>query len=53
MSDSVCVLKKFEDGDNTHSVFEGVFLCQCEVDTSFDVGPGLKTKCFIVYIEHA
>ena len=26
---SVCLLKKPGGGENTHSVFEGVFLCLC------------------------
>ena len=62
MSGSVCVLKKPWGGKNTHSVFEGFFCASVhskaepskvigkEGDPFFDVGPGFKNKCAVVYI---
>ena len=59
------MLKKHGGGGNTHSVFE-VFFCANvhfeakpskvigkEGDPFFNVGPGFKKKCAIVYIEYA
>ena len=65
MSGSVRVLKKSGGGENAHSVFEVFFFANVhfeakpsevigkEGDPFFDVGPGLKNKCDIVYIYHA
>ena len=65
MSGSVCVLKKSEGGKDTHSVFE-VFshadvhfksepkkVVGKEGNPFFNVSPGFKNKCAVVYIEHA
>ena len=66
MSGSVRVLKKPRGGENTNSVFEVFFSCANmyfkakprkvvgkEGDSFFDVGPGFKKKCTVIYIEHA
>ena len=62
---SVFVLKKPGSGENTHSVFEGVFCANVyfeaklievvveEGDPSLDVGPLFKNKYAVIYIEHA
>ena len=65
MSGSICVFKKPGGGENVHSVLK-IFFCANdnikaklskvigkEGALSFDVGPGFKNKCAIVYIEHA
>ena len=65
VSGIVCVLKKPGGGENTHSVFD-VFsrfdvyfksepgkVVGKEGGTFFDVSPGFKNKCAVVYIEHA
>ena len=64
VSGSVRVLKKPGGGENTHSVLE-VFLCANvhfkakpskvvgnEGDPFFDVGPGFKNKCTIIYVKN-
>ena len=62
---SIRVLKKPREMKNTHSVVEGFFhsgvhfksepskVVGKEGDTFFNVSPGFKNKCAVVYIEHA
>ena len=66
VSGIVFVLKKPGGGENTHSVFDGFSsrfnvhfkskpskVVGREGDPFFDVSPGFKNKCTVVYIEHA